>query len=110
MSDSRYQYSEVIKSRIKFEQGAEKEGLRTFETTLMPKIPESEEDIYIYTREGDRLDLLAQEYYNNSEYWWILAQANNIKGSWVLEPGKRFRIPPSVDEVLELLQLYNQSR
>lgn len=38
---------------------------RKYETVIMPKIPQSSNDIIILTKYGDRLDLLAKQYYNN---------------------------------------------
>jgi hypothetical protein len=110
MSESRYQFTSVTNNKVKYERGKEVEGHRTFNTMLLPDIPKNDEDIYIYTREGDRLDLLSYEYYGSAEYWWVLAQANNIKGSWVVEPGIRFRIPPSVDAIKEMIVSYNKGR
>lgn len=110
MSESRYEFTEIVNDKIKYENNKEIVGKRTFKTTLMPTIPKSDEDIYIYTREGDRLDLLAYEYYGTAEYWWVLAQCNHITDSWAIKPGIRFRIPPSVDYIKDLLIKYNDGR
>ena len=52
------------------------ENSTIFRSTVYPSIPHSENDIYIITRDSDRLDLLANKYYGTPNLWWILAQAN----------------------------------
>ena len=51
-------------------------GTRYLGTTFYPEIPYSENDIYVYTTEGDRLDNLAQQYYGDVTLYWIIASAN----------------------------------
>jgi hypothetical protein len=54
----------------------------------------TDQDIYIFSRAGDRLDLLASEFYNDVRLWWIIAEANNLgKGSFNVAPGIQLRIP-----------------
>ena len=62
------------------------------DTTLYDSIPESERDIHLITQEGDRLDLLANEYYKDPRLWWYIAKANNLKFITV-ERGTKIRIP-----------------
>ena len=74
---------------------------RCYMTTMIPTIPEQESDLYIIAREGDRLDLLANEFYNDISKWWVIAQANHIgKGTTVIEPGIQIRIPHPIDNTL----------
>tara|TARA_Y100000034_G_scaffold74103_1_gene89142 strand:+ start:238 stop:507 length:270 start_codon:yes stop_codon:yes gene_type:complete len=63
-------------------------------TTLYKKIPETNEDIWVITQYGDRLDLIAYQFYGDATLWWAIAQANNIKGSMKPAPGTSLRIPP----------------
>ena len=53
-----------------------KDGKRIFQYAKYPEIPLSVNDIYVTTTTGDRLDLLADQFYNNSDYWWIISSAN----------------------------------
>ena len=46
--------------------------------TLYPKIPLRDDDIYIFSRESDKLEHLSYRFYGNSEFWWVIARANNI--------------------------------
>ena len=54
-----------------------KPGVRFYATVRYPEIPLSENDIYLITVSGDRLDLLAQQYYGDSNLYWIISSANN---------------------------------
>ena len=70
---------------------------KSYETTRLPNIPKTYDDKYIFTREGDRLDTLAYELYNDTRYWVLLATANNLgKGSLVVPPGIQLRLPSDV--------------
>ncbi len=35
---------------------------------ILPTIPQSHDDIYIISNVGDRLDIMAHKYYNNTSY------------------------------------------
>ena len=47
-----------------------------YQTVRYPKIPRSEDDIYVITTIGDRYDTLAFQYYQDSSLWWVIANAN----------------------------------
>ena len=49
------------------------------ESTIYPKIKPSDNDLYIISEAGDRLDLLAHKYYNDVSLWWIISVANNLR-------------------------------
>lgn len=78
------------------------EGTRRQLTTTYPNIPYSVDDYYVITTGGDRFDLLAQEYYKNSTYWWIIATANPhvSRKDFVIEQGVQLRIPSNIEEIL----------
>jgi len=77
-----------------------------------PNIPLSEDDVYIITTIGDRLDSLAYSYYRNVNYWWVISVANNnvTKGSMFPIPGTQLRIPTNLSSVLSLFNQFNQAR
>ena len=76
-----------------------------FFTARLPKIPKTPDDRYIFSREGDRLDQLAFEFYEEPRYWWIIATANNLgKGTLNVEPGIQIRIPFPIEGLLDQLQ------
>ena len=82
---------------------------RYFNTLLDPTIPKQFDDIYVMTTIGDRVDLLAYQYYNNAELWFIIAAANPDlrKDSLFIEPGTQLRIPRDYQQVLSLFQEEN---
>tara|TARA_R100000008_G_scaffold43314_1_gene25060 strand:- start:408 stop:710 length:303 start_codon:yes stop_codon:yes gene_type:complete len=59
-------------------------------------IPQSDSDIYVITQTGDRLDLLAQQFYGNVNLWWYIAKANSLK-FMTIEAGTRLRIPATTE-------------
>ena len=52
---------------------------RYYINTILPPIPLSQDDIYIVTQDGDRLDNLSYEFYNDTQFWWVIAAANPNK-------------------------------
>jgi len=76
-------------------------------------VPKSLNDRYIFAREGDRLDLLADEFYDDTTAWFILALANNLgKGSLNVPAGIQLRIPEQavVTKILETLRTTQEKR
>tara|TARA_Y100001963_G_scaffold140130_1_gene206785 strand:+ start:1158 stop:1445 length:288 start_codon:yes stop_codon:yes gene_type:complete len=63
-------------------------------TTLYEKIPHAEGDIWVVTQYGDRLDLIAHQFYGDKALWWYIAKANNLKLNKV-PIGTVLRIPES---------------
>jgi|TARA_B100001057_G_scaffold373304_1_gene377721 phage tail protein X len=82
-------------------------GKRYKSTVKYPDIPLSYNDIYVYTDEGDRFDILAQTYYKNSTLWWIITTANPQLPQNSLYPplGIQIRIPSDVSGIINA---YNQ--
>ena len=67
-----------------------------------PEIPVSKEDIYIISKSTDRLDLLASDYYNDPDLWWVISKANPNKikrDSLFLNPGLQIRIPYNIEKI-----------
>lgn len=78
---------------------------------IYPEIPLSGNDDYVITVLGDRMDLLAFDFYGDTSYWWVIASANSLPGdSLYLEPGMQLRIPYSLPEVLNLYRVENALR
>jgi hypothetical protein len=70
------------------------------ETTLLNKIRNRESDVFIVMVEKTRLDHLANKFYNNPRYWWVIASANGIKGTMFVRPGTQVRIPTEISEII----------
>lgn len=75
-----------------------------YKTNSYPEISLSENDIYVVTEFGDRLDLLANQFYGDVTLYWIIASANPDKvnfGSIFVTEGTQLRIPTDVSEIVD---------
>jgi len=88
------------------------QGKPYYKGKVYPNISLSENDIYIITTVGDRLDYISYKYYNDSEMWWIISMANNnvTKGSMFPIPGTQLRIPTNINSVIEQFNQFNKAR
>jgi hypothetical protein len=69
---------------------------RKLSTIIVPTIPLSNGDIYIQKTSVERLDKLANIFYEDASLWWIIATANGLgKGSYIVPQNTRLRIPPA---------------
>lgn len=88
---SRYEFERVKKTV---------DGRRVYRQTLYPNIPLRDDDIYVATETGDRIDTLAYQFYGDSTLWWIIAAANNIHTApFGFEDGTILRIPQNYIEI-----------
>jgi hypothetical protein len=47
--------------------------------------------------QGDRCDLLSQQYYGTPEHWWFIATVNKLSTNNI-EAGTQIRIPLSLEQ------------
>jgi len=66
-------------------------------TSYLPKVKEQNSDVLLIATEGDRCDLLAQEYYGDVKLWWYIASVNNLKSNNI-EAGTQLRVPVSTEQ------------
>ena len=89
-----------------------------YQTTKYPEIPLSDNDVYVYTSQGDRFDVLANRYYGDQSLWWIISIANTAvagtslpsdlpQNSLVIPEGQQIRIPANYAEVLNSYKILN---
>ena len=81
-----------------------KNQVRYYRGIKYPNIDLSINDIYIITTSGDRLDLLANQFYNDVRLWWIIATANRDilrKDTYGLKPGLELRVPTNTTKILK---------
>ena len=94
-------------TRVKFK----KEYGRVYSYTMYPKIPIKNSDIFITPKYGVRLENLANKYYQDTSLWWIIAQANGIKGFTALTTENfkgQLRIPTEIQSILDEFSLMNR--
>jgi hypothetical protein len=81
-------YQNIPKTKI--------DGKLVYVTSRYPEVPITSEDIYVYSVQGDRFDVLAQQYYKNSSLWWVISIANTDQlpqNSLIIPEGLQIRIP-----------------
>jgi len=85
------------------------QGIEYYRGTKYPEIPLSENDIYVITVTGDRLDILANRYYGDSTLYWVISAANpsqSFSSMYVIE-GSQLRIPNNISNVLAAYNALN---
>jgi hypothetical protein len=89
----RYQNIPVIKNSL---------GKSYYRNNLYPQISLSSDDIYVMAVEGDRFDLLANQYYGDSSLWWVISIANeNLPQNSLYPPLEtQIRIPANYSNIL----------
>jgi nucleoid-associated protein YgaU len=87
-------------------------GRPYYKGKFYPNIPASENDYYVITNVGDRLDSLAAAYYRDSTLWWVIAAANNniTQGMLFPVPGTQLRIPGNIGDILAQFNDFNNAR
>ena len=84
-------------SMIKQREGTRKKPKHKYQsTTLYNSIPHKEEDIWVVTQYGDRLDLIANQFYGDKSLWWYIAKANGLKVNKVAI-GTILRVPVTTE-------------
>jgi len=69
--------------------------------TQYPNLVPSNEDYYIISRDQDRLDLIAYDFYGDATLWWVIAMANDLPGDSMFPPlGFQLRVPANIDAAL----------
>lgn len=84
---------------------------RIYRALKYPEIPLSIDDLYIITTDGDRLDLLANQFYQDVDMWWIIAIANSgivKRDTFNLKPGLEIRIPTDTQSIMQNFESLNK--
>lgn len=81
-------------SRLQGQPFLEVDGTSFFAHVPLPEIPVSGDDRWVELDGRERLDQLADRFYGNPAYWWLLAHANNLEMPLAdLYQGMRLRVP-----------------
>jgi hypothetical protein len=76
------------------------DGKRFFRTTSYPPIPNDPSDIYMIASSEDFLDELANRFYKDTTLWWVIAQANGIRGTLKPKSGQQLRLPGNINSII----------
>lgn len=84
---NRYNVAQIIKTP--------EDPKRRYTNIKYPLIPPTSNDIYVYTTQGDRYDVLALNYYSDITLWWVINKSNPNQPNDSLYPipGSQLRIP-----------------
>lgn len=95
-------YNNIPQTKIK--------GKLVYKTVRYPEVPLSSEDIYVYTQQGDRFDILAKQFYQDSSLWWVIAIGNPqvTLGSLIIPEGIQLRIPAFPANVVNTYKTINR--
>lgn len=111
---SRYENANIVTNSKKVDSDGVIRHVRRLETTIYPEFKDFlNEDTYVLSQEGDRLDILAKEFYGDEVFWHVIAKANGIgHGTLVVPPGIIVRIPYYDDyaPISSLIRSKNQTR
>ena len=88
----------------------DKNKQRYLSTEDYPSFDKKDTDVIIRARFGQRMDNLANRFYNNPDLWWVISKANPNKikrDSFFIEPGLQIRIPMGIDAILDDFETEN---
>tara|TARA_B100001778_G_C18524389_1_gene600433 strand:+ start:187 stop:489 length:303 start_codon:yes stop_codon:yes gene_type:complete len=98
-------------SRLKNIKRKNMNGKRFYKNLKYPDIPITSDDLYVITTVGDRLDSIAQQFYNDVRLWWVIATANPQvirRDSYNLKPNLEIRIPGNVSLIIKNFEKLNR--
>lgn len=73
---------------------------RVYDSVLLPNVDAADLDIVVITIQGDRLDLLANEYYQDPSMWWVIALKNDMTEIDIsMKEGIVLRIPSRTEAI-----------
>ena len=64
-----------------------------------PKAEDKNSDILLIATDGDRCDVISQQYYGTPDFWWFIASVNNLNSNNI-EAGTQLRVPVSTEEAV----------
>jgi len=97
---SRYEFTRAKQDKKLF--------FKVLSPTLYPSIPIMDTDVYVYPKEGERLESIAHKYYQDTGLWWIIARANDLgDGKMALDPLEQIRVPIDTESILQELERLN---
>lgn len=97
MAISRYENTVVLLDKLMFATQTDYAGIKQdIENGILSTIEYTVKPL-------DRLDIIANKFYGESKYWWIIAIANNIGWAMQVMPGTILLIPENSDAIISRL-------
>ena len=81
-----------------------------YRRVVYPTIPRSNQDLYVFTTDDDRYDLLADQYYKDATLWWVISLANpqTTNASLIPGGGLQIRIPFPIQDIITEYNALNE--
>lgn len=108
---NRYGNTYIVTGSKKIESDGFVKNVRRISTIFYPTFSDVEQT-QILSQEGDRLDILAKEYYGDETLWFVIAKSNNLgKGTLDVPAGIILKIPFYTENsgIYSLLDEYNNN-
>lgn len=85
-------------------------GRQYYRRVVYPTIPRSNQDLYVFTTDDDRYDLLADQYYKDATLWWVISLANpqTTNASLIPGGGLQIRIPFPIQDIIAEYNALNE--
>ena len=85
------------------------DGKLIYSQTYYPIFGELDDDVYIMTTVTDRLDLIAYDFWGDSNLWWVVAIVNDLECDSFYPPiGTQLRVPKNIVDVLNTFNQDNE--
>ena len=97
----RYSKTSIRKKELSILYDDRNGDIAKYDTTIYKKVEERDSDVYVISQKGDRLDILASNFYGDPGLWWFIARVNNLK-SMNIESGISLRIPASIEDATSI--------
>lgn len=96
-------------SRTKFYKTKKRiDGKQQYTSFVFPSFNESADDIVINVSEYDRLDVLAEQFFNDPTLWWVISVYNNISEPSLYVNNRTYlRIPNDIQKVFSKIKELN---
>jgi len=98
-------------SRLRFANLSIIEGVESWDLPIYPVVEPAQDDLIHIVELSDRIDRIANRYYQAPDLWWVIALANDYKLLPVsLKEGHRIRIPSGRRVFTEILRRAGQGK
>ena len=74
-------------------------GVSKIGTADLPEFKEDNSDILLIAIHGDKCDMISQQYYGTTDYWWYIASVNNLTSNNI-EAGTQIRVPSTIQKAI----------
>ena len=85
-------------------------GKRRLSSVIIPTPNRMSDDLYIQITSPDRLDKLADTFYNDHKLWYVIAAANGLGKGSLMVPGEIILRIPNIQDVQTIINNTNNER